>query len=932
MIKEVKYNGYTATPSDYECPDGDLAGLMNIVPDNGDLKPVLPPNTLFELDGSKKVMYIHETSKFLHYIILDPTNNMLSWFDSGDKPDETTGIIPTTELKTFGKALDVYQVNAIGNTLIAQCADGMHYFLWKGDTEGYLYLGTHLPELPISFGLQGEMMRTDEFEITFNAIDYETNKTTWDGLTTATDPFCADFSDENKTKVTSQVLAKVNKFIAENATNKGKFIFPFLVRYAYRLYDGSLTMHSSPVLMLCSSDVAPDVSMHRIWSNDHKYMGDHANCRVVGVVHSLDYACILESQITALKEWKDIVRSVDIFISKPIYTYDQSGECTNFMRTSDRDSFSICKLTNQTVSTTTYPVRYQKQKTSWMYCKAFNTWDSSENSFTIYSYRVGLPRLSTETVKANIKACAQFYLLESIKLDDLTTTRTKLEVEDDYLQSLVNRESMSDDYDSHDILVSKYSFAYNQRLNICNIEKQLYNNYNTGALLGFTDGLVNYYSNASPTIGDETYSYVVYFHIKQDGKEIVVRGGYFTLGNDTPVLFLYYPNVNCYKATVVYINYFSTAYEVSMEAHDFLNGAIYFENWDGAMVSANRGSTPTVSSLADRTVEILNKIYTSDVNNPFRFAATNINTVGTGRILGIATAAKALSQGQFGQFPLYAFTTEGVWAMEVSTTTGSYSARQPITRDVCINADSITQIDSAVLFATDRGIMLISGSESQCISDILNGDEVFNPLDLPAGEELITQAGFTTEQLNYIPFMDFLKNCGMLYDYTHQRIIVYNPNCRYAYVYSLKDKAWGMMPSNIEDGLNSYPDALAMNTNGTLVNYSDDDTTDEDALKGIKGIVFTRPFKLDGPDLLKTIDTIIQRGYVNKDHVQQVLYGSRDLFNWHVVWSSEDIYLRGFRGTPYKYFRLALLCQLDAAESLYGFTCQFTPRLINQPR
>ena len=101
---------------------------------------------------------------------------------------------------------------------------------------------------------------------------------------------------------------------------------------------------------------------------------------------------------------------------------------------------------------------------------------------------------------------------------------------------------------------------------------------------------------------------------------------------------------------------------------------------------------------------------------------------------------------------------------------------------------------------------------------------------------------------------------------------------------------------------------------------------------GITALVVTRPFKLGQQDVLKTIDTIIQRGYFRSSHVAQVLYGSRDLFNWHVVWSSADSYLRGLHGTPYKYFRLALICQLGEDESLYGCTVQFTPRLTNKPR
>lgn len=100
----------------------------------------------------------------------------------------------------------------------------------------------------------------------------------------------------------------------------------------------------------------------------------------------------------------------------------------------------------------------------------------------------------------------------------------------------------------------------------------------------------------------------------------------------------------------------------------------------------------------------------------------------------------------------------------------------------------------------------------------------------------------------------------------------------------------------------------------------------------VSGLLVTRPLKLETPDVLKTIDTIIQRGHFRKGHVQSALYGSRDLYNWHLVWSSKDHYLRGFRGTPYKYFRIACVTNLSDDESIFGASLQFTPRLTNQPR
>lgn len=900
MIKEIKYNGYSANPSDYECADGDLATTMGLIQEDGTMKPVLPPSLVLQLESGAAVKYIHETANFRHYIILK-TNGSLQWWDG----EETN---TPASLRTF--TTTIYQVTAVGNTLIVLASDGMHYFLWKGTSEGYLYLGTEIPECPLSFGLQGEMVRTDEFEISFDSIS---EGSIWN-----------EFTDANKTKVTSQVLAKVNKFIADNSTNKGKFIYPFLLRYAYRLYDGSLTKHSAPILMIASSDLAPQVFWTHITG---KGSYTNAKLQVVGMLHKVDFAAVNQYSLTNIQNWKDIVRSVDIFISKPIYTYDQNGECTGFKNVDNSDCYCVCKHTNQAASTTTYPLRYQFNKFSKLYAFTYNP-----STFTYPSGRLMLPRRSVDDVKSDIKNCSQFYFLESIKIEQLSMERKLITVEEDYLQSLVTREVMTDDYDSHDKIIPQYSFPYNSRLNVANLKKVLFGGHNAYSLFNHSDGYVANWSDATPTMMDIQVYVRVYVFIKQDGKDIVVRGEYGSFGYNMPLLFFYYPNANAYKAIIERNNnYFSDYYEIPLEKHDFLNGAFYFGGWED--VSTEATNIPSVSSDAERTIEVTNKIYTSEVNNPFYFPVLGINTVGTGNILGICAAAKALSEGQFGQFPLYAFTSEGVWALEVSAT-GTYSAKQPITRDVVINPDSITQIDSAVLFATDRGIMHISGSTVQCISDRLNTEELFSIADLPKCDKLINifngkadeSEQVTLADITLLPFNEFLQGCRMVYDYTNQHLIVYNPAVRYAYVYSLKSQTWGMMRSDIVDNVNSYPEALAMADGAKLVDFS------KPVAENITALIITRPFKIDDPNMFKTINTIIQRGMFRSTHVQQVLYGSNDLIHWHTVWSSVDKIMRGFRGTPYKAFRLALVCKFDRGESIYGCTVVYEPRMTNQVR
>lgn len=893
MIKELKYGGLTASPLDYECSDGDLAISMDMIPEDGSLKPVVPPKPVMAVPPNYKLLYVHEGNGYKNYIVRSSSD--IFALPEGYASEESEDY----RIMSLSSSVTLHQINAIGNTLVILSSEGMHYLLYKDSS--YVYLGDEIPELAISFGLQGEMIRTDEFSISFDSIS-EGN--IWN-----------EFSDSNKTKITSQVLAKVNKFIADNSTHAGKFIYPFLVRYAYRLYDGTLTKHSAPVLMICSSDLAPQVFFEHI-TGKNSYTS--ASLRVVGMCHSLDYAVVSSSELSELKKWSDIVSSVDIFVSAPIYTYDQNGECTKFVKVDDSDCYCVCKHTNQAVSQTTYPLRYQRHKFSKLYAFTFNP-----STLSYPTGRLMIPEKSLETVKGDIKDCSQFYFLESIGVENLSTSRTLLTIEEDYLQSLVTREVMSDDFDSHDKLMPQVSFTYNQRLNVANIRKRLFAGFSAAAQFCHSDGYVNNWSDVESTFMDTKVSVSVFVYIKQDGKDIVVRGNAASFGYNSPTLFFYYPNINAYKAIIVKSNYFSDYYEIPLEPHNFLNGAFYFGGWED--VSKSVSVSPVASSVAQRVVELPNKLYTSEVNNPFRFPVLGINTIGTGKIVGMSSAVKALSQGQFGQFPLYAFTTDGVWALEVSGT-GTFTARQPVTRDICVNPGSITQIDSAVLFVTDRGIMLLAGSEATCISEIIDG-ALPDMSAYPSGASLLKLSGIDTNAFAFASFREFLSGCQMFYDYTHQRIVVFNPSYAYAYVYSLKSKSWGMMSSQMATSANAYPETAVQLHDGSIVDYAGEGDYDE-----LHGFILSRPLKLDGPDILKTVYSIIQRGNFNKGDIKVALFGSRDLANWHYVYSSADHYLRGFAGTPYKYYRIGVISSLKNGKGLFGCSINYESKQGNDLR
>ena len=102
--------------------------------------------------------------------------------------------------------------------------------------------------------------------------------------------------------------------------------------------------------------------------------------------------------------------------------------------------------------------------------------------------------------------------------------------------------------------------------------------------------------------------------------------------------------------------------KVKLKEHPMLNGAYYFGSLptiDTFVADSSIKNTPTITDGAVESFD--SQIFTSVVNNPFVFEASGDNTVGTGRIIDIAANTEAVSQGQFGQYPLLVFTSEGIY-------------------------------------------------------------------------------------------------------------------------------------------------------------------------------------------------------------------------------------------------------------------------------
>lgn len=325
----------------------------------------------------------------------------------------------------------------------------------------------------------------------------------------------------------------------------------------------------------------------------------------------------------------------------------------------------------------------------------------------------------------------------------------------------------------------------------------------------------------------------------------------------------------------------------------------------------------------------------SEAENPLIFPAKNSVQVGSSIINALAANTRPISEGQFGDAPLYAFTDEGVWVLMLGSE-GTYIARQPANRDICSNPKGILQIDDAVLYPTERGIMMQRGRESECITDVLD-DYPFNFLsiyshstkDKTYPNKLLALGNIPESDVKYVRFRKYLEEAGMIYDYYDSRIIVFNPNYTYAYVYSLKSNMWGTMHNVFNKRVNIYPESYAIDKEGKIL-----DVYVKEPTENVPFFLCCRPLTL-GQDAYKTMFDCITRGYfssIQAGKCGMVLFGSNDLVNWYYVGSSVNMYLRNLVGSPYKYFRLALMGNLAPKESISALSTEFQSRLQNKLR
>lgn len=942
MKQEIRFRGLSLAGDDQSAQPGELSLCAGVELRDGSLRPSVLSGS--SIGGGAKMkgylLYVHKTASYTHYITASDDTPLQMYFYTESGGSLTEEVFVTYTEFDYD---DIRAIESIGNTVIILTNTGLHYFLFKTTTGKYKYLGNRIPFVRLQFRPSTNYKGAYDRSTVDNDDPSPTTEEAWRAMTFDVGDACSasnsarvvSIKADKQADVTDAVWALINQ-TNDTIAKDGHFYAPFMVRYCYRLYDGSMVMHSAPVFMnvslpLCYKVYAVNVSSKvGGGSSDLFYVSDKGikvydgsgsyEFRVTRFTAfyvpnnvSIMFRDAKSSILKKLKDdWGDIVKSIDIFITPPITREDSSQ-----------------KIQRMVIEDNQYGVR-NSMLTAWGGTRYMG--DGTYRNNVIFD----IPMLSDDAYIQKIRDTATFFKIKSLNLDDsIPTAWSELDHDKSIVPYITTQEQMTDDYKTHNLLrpagssnVASGLYAYNHRLNVFGMRELLFEGFNI-------EDMVNYCSDNG---GYSAYASVYKVMVEldtDDGKKYVetlynsaVSVPEYVICNSC----LFYPDARAVRMVIYYRNSYGSelAKSMKMEPCNMLNGSMTVTPFlDRFIISNDYAGVHTYS--VDNYAPLLNKIYTSEVNNPYYFPVEGINTVGVGSIVGIAATTRALSQGQFGQFPLMAFCTDGIWALDVSST-GTYSSIHPISREVCVNPDSICQLDQSVLFATDRALSRVVESTVASCSDALDGP-IFRAADLlpRLADTFAADTGDEEEHPDYyaayddpsiakllafsIPPIDYFKRGRILYDFTNARVLVLpaSPSKSASfpvYVFSVRDQSWStMLLPPLMAAVNAYPYPYVQLADGSLLTLDRPyDYTDAEIYPGI---VLTRP--LSFADTMQALQAFSHHHDCQEPPLL-FIYGSNDIRSWHYIGRSRRSHAPYLPAHSFRYFRLALYLQMRTPE------------------
>lgn len=430
-------------------------------------------------------------------------------------------------------------------------------------------------------------------------------------------------------------------------------------------------------------------------------------------------------------------------------------------------------------------------------------------------------RKEEREISNELKKLNTFYLVEELDLDTIEETGVwkPINLEGKLGDNLVVREQLPlSSFNDVRTFPNKLS-AYNYRLHIFDYSQEFFNGY-TYLQYQHNAGIGQYPISSLPiTTGqnDAAYSYRWEIEVKikdNDGETTVAihdeEAVSTIINNLSP--FIVYPDENAQSIKI-------RLYESSLDPlvnrvyegefifkHDFAMGLSYYISPDLQPITIEHVAeldSETYPSFESDNIEryYSNGLKVSDTAYPSYFPIENTYRIGNERIIAIARLTIPMSQDNYDVNKLILFCTDGIYSLGVDKSgNGAYFDKQYVNPEVCVNEKSVCELGGAIVFASDKGLMMLSGDGVQEFSPQLNGEIRFLPEETGSYvkegrriyNKIVTHPHITTlkDSISHDDFIDYLQQEKTVVSYISKKnkLVVYNQNKQYVYIIDIQTR------------------------------------------------------------------------------------------------------------------------------------------------
>jgi hypothetical protein len=733
--------------------------------------------------------------------------------------------------------------SAIGNAMLYSIIDNelTYVALFEPDTNTYRSFASFLPDMP---------------RLSYQRIAVAADDETKSDATEVT-----NMTIEERYDYMDKVIAGLAQDLLVSKQEKGYLTGYYLVRTAWELFDGSIVFHNTPVLFKASEMDGREI---RTGSPEQ------ATTYVRFVAYKAQQKVNISSgDLTTLQtKYKGIVKSLNIYVTnhRPFTEWNSMADGSGHYDTGYRGIYYMG---------TTGWGPYQK----WI----------EENILYFELKKIPLEEIVAET-------------WADIKIDDTTTLSSGVVL-------------TPGNFSCHRIF-GKSLFNYNQRIFLGNIKNRLFKGTSLRNLI---------IASADDTSGT-AYNIGFSFDIDTvDGTRRVFTGWSENVSfywSVTPADFRFgislydflgYPDQRAFqmdiwhKDNIGIIRHLKT---VKLTPVIGMNFAFVIPCSSDALDTDGNGNCLIDRASCDYTVLPINesdsyydgdRVQATEFQNPFYYPAANSYRV-DGFVLGMATNAIPLGSSQFGQYPIFVFTTKGIWAFNIGNGEILIDSITPLSGTICMNRRTILGIDGGVIFMSNEGLMIISGKNPMSISELVAGIPESPLRELGAYQKIMDDPN-TYRPVVYqdeVTFEAYADGANIAFvtintqNGVEKEIIVSNSDYDYSYVYSIITKTWHRITSSWDSFLHDFPYTYGVKYEAPYYNLYDltEEQTDPDHEKPIMIHLETRPIRYGEEISHKKLSRSMIYGYINpaeENPFTFYLFGSVNDRDWFVQSASLTI-------------------------------------------